>query len=190
MSPCGTDVRKGPPGRTAVQVLILSLFLIALTLHAYAAGPWEMAIVGGIEGFSAPAAGLSRGEYLRMGLYRDPWAPLPLRPSFWAGVLVPFNPPDMNSAIIGGGIELQFFAQRVREALFVRPWRYAPSVSADLMCAAAGGGRGVMLLAVQPLRFWFGDSLISFLGTELVLGAGVGIEGWGIALLRIISFVN
>jgi len=190
MSACGTDVRKGPPGRTAVQVLILSLFLIASTLHAYAAGSWETAIVGGIEGFNAPGTGLSAGEYLRMGLYRDPWAPLPLRLSFWAGVLVPFNPPDMNSAMIGGGVELQFFASRVREALFVRQWRYAPSVSADLMYAAAGGGKGAVLLAVQPLRFWFGDSFMSFLGTELVLGTSGRVEGWGISLLRIISFVN
>jgi hypothetical protein len=90
--------------------------------------------------------------------------------------------------MIGGGVELQFFTQRVREALFVRQWRYAPSVSADLMYAAAGGWKGAVLLAVQPLRF--GDSFMSFLGTELVLGTSGGVEGWGISLLRIISFVN
>ncbi len=176
--------------RKVFPLMVFMIFSGLVTRPVHARGPWETAIIGGIEGYNAAGTGLYKGEYLRIGLYHDPWAPFQLRPSLWAGMLVPFNPFDMASAMLGGGIEVQYFGMRVSDAVFVRQWRYSPSVSADLMFAGSGGGAGVVLLGAQPLRFWFGDSFMSFLGTELVMGWDGKVKGWGMSLLKFISFVN
>lgn len=176
------------PKRSVRFVLFLMLLCSAASSGAFAAEPWHVGIVIGTEGFAAK--GFDTGEYLRAGLFFDPFPPKKIQPEWFLGAIVPVNPFDVSGSMLNIGVELRYIARTAHSSFFVRKWKYAPAISAEMLLGPAGELGVSFVVSAQLVRFWFGESYVSFLGTELVLDSEGSVSGWGASLIRLISFVH
>lgn len=183
-------MKHSPDPKRSVRFVMFMMLLCSAAGGgmAYAAEPWHVGIVVGTEGFAAK--GFDDGEYIRAGLLFDPFPPKGIQPAWFLGALVPVNPFDFSGSMLNIGIELRYIARTAHSSFFVREWKYAPAVSAEMLIGSAGG-RGVgFVVSAQLVRFWFGESYVSFLGTELVLDSKGSVNGWGASLIRLTAFVH
>ena len=171
-----------------VIFIMLMCYVAASSGMVYAAEPWHVGIVIGTEGFAAK--GFDNGEYMRAGLLFDSFPPKGIQPAWFLGALVPVNPLDFSGLMLNIGIELRYIARTAHSSFFVREWKYAPAVSAEMLIDPAGGREVGFVVSAQLVRFWFGESYVSFLGTELVLDSKGLVSGWGASLIRLTAFVH
>jgi len=171
-----------------VILVMLALYAVVGAGTACAAEPWHVGIIAGSEGFAAK--GFDNGEYVRAGLLFDPFPPKGVQPAWFLGVLVPLNPLDFSASMLDMGIELRSMARTAHSSFFVREWKYAPAVSAEMLINPAGAREVAFVVSAQLVRFWFGESYVSFLGTELVLDSKGFVSGWGASLIRLTAFVH
>lgn len=172
-------------------LIVLTLFLVLIGIRPlFAAEPWTLGLLFGLEGFNQASSEVCESEYLRAGLYLDPFSPSTIRASLIMSALIPFNPFDAAMTRVGAGIELQFLDQTINEAVFFRSWRFSPSINAEFFLNPVALNNHFFIISLQPVRVWFSDSIFSFMGTELILGADGQLKGWGMSLFRLISFVR
>lgn len=170
---------------------ILTLFFVLISIRPlFAAEPWTLGLLFGLEGFNQSSSDVCESEYLRAGLYLDPFSPSTIRASLIMSALIPFNPFNAAMTRVGTGIELHFLDQKINDAIFFRNWRFSPSFHADVFLNPAELSSYFFMITLQPFRVWFSDSIFSFIGIELLLGADGRLKGYGVSLLRLISFIR
>lgn len=168
------------------------IFFIILTFGqpVFAAKPWTLGLIFGLEGFNQQASEIFDSEYFKSGLYFDPFSVSRIRGALMLSALIPFNPFNSNMIYLGGGVEIQLLNQSIHDDFFFRSWRYSPSLAAEVFIKPFGEKNYYFLISLQPLRVWFSDSIVSTMGVEMMLDSDGQLKGWGICLFRLITFVR
>lgn len=178
--------------KNKTRFIIFFIFFITLIVGqpVFAAKPWTLGLMFGLEGFNQQASEIFDSEYFKSGLYFDPFSVSRIRGALMLSALIPFNPFNSNMIYVGGGVEIQLLNQSIHNDFFFRSWRYSPSLAGEVFIKPVGEKNYYFIISLQPLRVWFSDSIFSTMGVEMLLDSDGQLKGWGMCLFRLITFVR